>query len=50
MNFELKCAKILTDYHLKSKNSLKRDDMRNIIHALFKLVKAKSKKNLNLIH
>ncbi len=26
------------DYNLKSKNSLKRDDTRNIVQALFKLI------------
>ncbi len=26
------------DYHLKSKNSLKRDDARNVVQALFKLI------------
>ncbi len=36
---------ILTNYHLKTKNSLKNDDMRNIIQALFKLIEAEFKKS-----
>ncbi len=32
------------DYHLKNKNSCKRDDMRIIIQALFQLIKPKFKK------
>ncbi len=33
-----KLSKIKCDYQLISKNSLKRDDTRNIVQALFKLV------------
>ncbi len=31
-------SQIKCDYHFKSKNSLKRDDARNIVQALFKLI------------
>jgi hypothetical protein len=39
-------SKIKFDNHFKSKNSLKRDDMRNIVQASFK----PNLKNLDLIH
>jgi hypothetical protein len=35
---------IKRDYHLKSKNSLNRDDTRNIIYLSFKPIEAKLKK------
>jgi hypothetical protein len=36
---------IHTGYHFKIKNLLKRDDTRNIMQALFKLIQAKLKKS-----